>query len=122
MHAVRKMAKFKLSARPQGAVYPRLAHLEEVYPDFALWFWTKCAPGIADGSRYIFTQNLGNTFAAVIAKKSRQERKLCTVYISDGIRSRVGTRLIIAAMRWLECEKPLLTVPRRETRTIPSDP
>jgi GNAT superfamily N-acetyltransferase len=107
-------AGFRLVSAPLGPkeAYPRLAHLDGTYPEFALWFWTKCAPGVANGTRKIFAIRSDSDYAIVIAKKALTERKLCTVFVSKGFENRgIGTRLIESALGWLECRKPLLTVP-----------
>jgi GNAT superfamily N-acetyltransferase len=100
-----------MSLGPDEA-YPRLAHLHITYPEFAVWFWSKCAPGVANGSRKIFTIWSDTDCGIVIAKKAPAERKLCTVFVSKGFQNQgIGTRLMGLALTWLECQRPVLTVP-----------
>ena len=91
--------------------YRRLEQIRVIYPDFAFWFWRTCAPGLLIGSRRIFSVQSDNECAIVIAKKSSEERKLCTIFVSKGFQNRgIATRLIWSALHWLECRKPILTI------------
>jgi len=93
-------------------VFSSLAHLEEMYPGFGQWYWTKVASGLRDGSRRIFVEGNNEITGVVIAKRSRAERKLCTVWIAPQFAGQgLGTRLMRNAMSWLGTTRPLITVP-----------
>lgn len=95
-----------------SAVYGQLADLECYYPDFESWYWTKVVPGLRDQSRALFVHEQRGQFSVVIAKRTSNEKKLCTVRTnSRSAGQRIATHLIFEAMDWLGCEKPLITVP-----------
>lgn len=95
------------------AVYSRSRHLVEYYPNFEGWFWGSVVPGLSDGTRYIETVvRHGEIVALLIAKKTVNESKLCTLWVDPQyVGSGMGVRLINAGRRWLGVEKPLATVP-----------
>ena len=69
-------------------------------------------PGLHRGSRQIFFEDNGRITGVVIAKRSRAERKLCTVWVDhDAAGNGLGTALMIEAMAWLDTKRPLITVP-----------
>lgn len=96
-----------------ATIYREISGLEYIYPNFASWFWQKVAPGVNDGSRSIFLHSRGNNLTGVIiAKRSQTERKLCTVWVKQPYRGqKIAPKLIGAALHWLECTHPLITIP-----------
>ena len=60
--------------------------------------------------RYVEVE--GQVEAVVIAKRSADENKVCTLWTSERMRGRgYGMRLLRQAMDWLGDERPLVTVP-----------
>jgi hypothetical protein len=103
-----KPEEFSLPVR----VFKALSHLEQVYPGFGEWYWAKVVPGLRDGSRCIFVQQSNQINGIVIAKRSNDERKLCTVWVNRRLIGRgLGTTLMRRAMSWLGTTRPLITVP-----------
>lgn len=96
-------------------VFEPIQHLELLYPGFGSWFHTKVIPGLRDGSRKIFfrTSRIDKDLLAIaIAKRTQEERKLCTLWVTPEARN-LGLAAICAeeAFSWLGTKKPLFTVP-----------
>ena len=83
------------------------------YPDYKEWFLTKQVPGIYDGSRNIIVAHIEDKIIGFVSlKKDIQEKKICTFYIANNFRrNKIGYLLTHRAIEWLECEKPLITIP-----------
>jgi hypothetical protein len=100
------------SSSTVSSAYGQLADLASYYPDFESWYWTKVVPGLGNQSRALFVHEQRGQFSVVIAKRTPNEKKLCTVRTNArSLGQRVATNLIFEAMDWLGCEKPLITVP-----------
>lgn len=84
-----------------------------MYPDFGSWFWGNVPAGMDAGTRRVFTHRSHvGVDAVVIAKRTREERKLCTVWVADHARRRgLATDLIDEACGWLGTQLPLISVP-----------
>lgn len=123
MHGMLKTALPCLGAEPVPSmgvqefladrIWPSLAHLEDTYPGFSLWYRERVIPGLATGERRLFVDMRdGSCGGVVIAKRDAHERKLCTVWVAETARGRgVAGRLMDEAIDWLEDACPLLTVP-----------
>ncbi|CCO47129.1 hypothetical protein VIBNISOn1_230028 [Vibrio nigripulchritudo SOn1] len=89
-----------------------LQSLSGDYPDIDSWFLNTVIPGLSDGSRKIFAHVRQNEIISLaIAKKSSDEKKICTVRVSpefNGIG--LGVKLFKLSMDWLETSTPHLTV------------
>lgn len=105
---------------PSGSSVPclddawgELSHLEDTYPGFRAWFWGKVSLGVAGGTRRLFTlHDTRSIHGIVIAKRTDDERKLCTVWVAENARRRgVASALIDEACDWLAAARPLITVP-----------
>jgi hypothetical protein len=97
---------------PAARVFATLSHLAAFYPRFEEWYWAKVVPGLQHGSRRIFFEDDGRITGIVIAKRSRTERKLCTVWVGNSVAGRgLGTALMTEATAWLDTKRPLITVP-----------
>jgi hypothetical protein len=83
------------------------------YPDYKQWFLTKQVPGLYDGSRNIIVAHIDDQIVGFVSlKKDNLEQKICTFYIAPMFRkNRVGSILTTKAIEWLECDKPLITIP-----------
>lgn len=85
------------------------------YPRYKEWYFTKQLPGIKNNERDIlFVRNpkdYNDIIAVACLKKSKEEKKLCTLYVSDKYRNLgLGTCIIEKAMNYLETTKPLATI------------
>jgi hypothetical protein len=96
-------------------IFEPIQHLEALYPGIGGWFHAKVIPGLRNGSRKIFsrTSPVNKTpLAIAIAKRTPEERKLCTLWVTPEARN-LGLAAICAeeAFSWLGTKKPLFTVP-----------
>ncbi|WP_081158968.1 GNAT family N-acetyltransferase [Ensifer aridi] len=100
-------------ARPDSNGLSLISGFDALYPDIEHWFASKVAPGLSDGSRRLLIErDLDSVRGFAILKKEAHERKICTLWVRPDQRRRgVGQRLIDESIAWLECEKPMLTVP-----------
>ena len=96
-----------------NVVWPSLAHLKATYPTFESWFWNKVVPGLESDTRRIFQFGpSGGPLGVAIAKRERDEAKICTVWIAESERGRgLARSLMEEAVDWLETARPLFTVP-----------
>jgi GNAT superfamily N-acetyltransferase len=93
----------------------REAKLDLLYPQFSDWLTVKVMAGVAGGSRRIFVYEDEDRFGFVIAKRTLEERKLCTIYVNDHSRQHgIASRLITAAIDWLGQSKPVITIPEEK--------
>jgi len=87
----------------------------EDYPKHKEWYFLKQLPAIiGDNRNILFIRNPENTneiIAMSCLKKDEEEKKICTLYVSDKCRGLgLGTRLIEESMNWLGTTKPLITL------------
>jgi GNAT superfamily N-acetyltransferase len=102
----------RVSGPGPARIFSYLSHLEVLYPGFQQWYWKKVVPGLLDGSRRAFVEDDGRITGIVIAKFTRSERKLCTVWVDSNQAGRgIGRALMEEAMAWLCTTHPLITVP-----------
>lgn len=108
---IRKLGRADLSAiRLVGS---SLAFLRDDYPRFADWYGQKVVPAPGD-MRMIFLaspQDDRNRFAgAMILKKTREEKKICTLYVHNDFRGLgIGAAFMDLACKELGC-RPVITV------------
>lgn len=90
-----------------------LAGFSIFYPGIEQWMTEKVIPGLVVGTRRVIVERNGETVLAfAILKKELDERKICTLWVSPDQRGRgLGQRLLSGSIEWLECAKPVLTVP-----------
>lgn len=83
------------------------------YPNYKEWYLTKQVPGIYDGTRNIIIAHIGDQLVGFSSlKKDSIERKICTFYVSKCFRkNKIGNLLVLKSIEWLECDKPLITIP-----------
>jgi hypothetical protein len=97
------------------------AKLDLLYPDFSDWLTNTVLPGLHAGSRRLFLHDQGCQFGLVVAKRSLDERKLCTVYVDRASRGNgIASCLISQAVEWLGTDKPLITI--SEDRLVEFEP
>ncbi|WP_445219295.1 GNAT family N-acetyltransferase [Bradyrhizobium sp. Pa8] len=89
-----------------------LLPLSPDYPGIESWFRTKVVPGLRDESRVLFrVERHGQLVGIAIAKRYPEERKICTVRVAPQYFGRgIGVRLFDKALRWLDDDRPHLTV------------
>src|SRR5258705_536854 len=70
-------------------IYPVVAHLEEFYPNFCQWFNDKVQGSLSTDQRALFVcHDRGYVVAIAIAKRTIEERKLCTLWVKPAARRR----------------------------------
>lgn len=87
----------------------------EDYPKHKEWYFHKQLPRIFTPSGEILfarSNEDDNTILAMSClKKDEEEKKICTLYVSDQCRGQhLGTRMVEASMKFLETTKPLITL------------
>ncbi|SCB53010.1 GNAT family N-acetyltransferase [Rhizobium lusitanum] len=86
--------------------------LSSDYPGIERWYRTKVVPGLRTGERYLHRVERGGELVGVgIAKKDSNEKKICTVRVShDHFGRGIGVRIFDNLLRWLNEDRPHLTV------------
>jgi Acetyltransferase (GNAT) domain len=101
---------------PEQEALSFLLPLSEDYPNFEAWFRTRVVPGLrADTRNLIRVERAGALVAVGIAKREEAERKICTVRVAQSHFGRgLGLRIFDTCLRWLETDKPHLTISERK--------
>ena len=97
-------------------IYITTDFINNDYPDYKNWCFTKQLPGIIKNERNIlFARNPENKeeiIAIACLKKAKEEQKICTLYVSDNARGLgIGSAIIEESMKWLGTTKPFITFP-----------
>ncbi|WP_247346123.1 GNAT family N-acetyltransferase [Bradyrhizobium sp. 61] len=89
-----------------------LIPLSRDYPGIEAWFRTKVVPGLRNESRILLrVERHGQLVGLAIGKREPGENKICTVRIAPSYFGRgIGVRLFDEVLRWLNDDKPHLTV------------
>ena len=108
-----RRSKFVADDCSADSVFGYLSHLEGTYPGFRAWFHDKVISPLSSEERAIFVKWVNERPSGIaIAKRSSEERKLCTLWVDPAARtSGVGADLGARAFEWLGTSKPLFTVP-----------
>lgn len=86
------------------------------YPKYKEWYFTKQLPATlsSDERNILFVRNPKNNneiISMASLKKTKEEQKICTIYVSDKYRGLgIGNAVIEFSMKWLETTKPLITI------------
>lgn len=85
------------------------------YHKYKEWYFTKQLPAITSDERNILFVRNPKDYNEIIAmtclKKNTEEKKICTLYVSDKYRGlKVGTLIIEESMKWLGTTKPFITI------------
>jgi GNAT superfamily N-acetyltransferase len=93
-----------------------LLPLSEDYPGIAAWFVGKVVPGLRHGTRFLLPVEREDRLVGLgIAKREDGERKICTVRVDPSYAGRgIGVRLFDGLLRWLDDDRPHLTVSSRK--------
>ena len=77
-----------------------LSDLENEYPDFNSWYFNKVIPGIFQGDRCVVLKQIKEEFVGIaILKRDRDERKICTLRVTNNIKGNgIGSALITDAI------------------------
>lgn len=88
-----------------------LGDVKEYYPGFEYWYVNTCMPGIVVGDDVLVVARDGGKIVGAALGRRGARAKLRCVRMAPGWRGAgAGLRLIEAAMRELECDKPHCTV------------
>ena len=84
------------------------------YPKYKEWYFYKQLPRVFTSKGEILfaiaEDDTSNILAMACLKKDEEEKKICTLYVSDQCRAQhLGTRMVEASMAFLETTKPLIT-------------
>lgn len=93
-------------------IYGLTIHLNGTYPGYKEWFYDKQIKGCLTPNRnIIFIKNEeGKIIALSCLKKDEEEKKICTLFVSDEYRKQgLGSLLFEESMKFLETTKPLVT-------------
>lgn len=92
-----------------------LVPLSDDYPGIENWFRAKVVPGLRNDSRILLrVERHGQLIGLAIGKREPDENKICTVRIAPSYFGRgIGVRLFDEVLRWLNDDKPHLTVSER---------
>ncbi|TBF67906.1 GNAT family N-acetyltransferase [Rhizobium leguminosarum] len=100
-------------------VYAALSSVHSIYPGFERWFWGKVIPDLSGGRSIFLDWHGGDITGVIIAKRSYNERKLCTVWVDERYRDRgIASCLISEACEWLATDHPMITIPRSRLATF----
>lgn len=82
------------------------------YPYHFEWYFTKTVPAIFSGNRDIFAAIYeGKVVGVLIAKKDKEEKKICTLWVDKNMRNKhIATLLLESSFKFLETNKPLITI------------
>ena len=86
------------------------------YPNYKKWYFTKQLPETINGENrnILFVRNpedYNEIIAMSCLKRTNDERKICTLYVSNKYRRlKIGTMVIEESMKWLGTTKPFITL------------
>lgn len=82
------------------------------YPGFDIWFDRTVLPSLGKDRAILLARIDGELAGFCVLKRTSSERKICTLYVYEGFRSRgVGSALVEYALGLLGEWFPLVTVP-----------
>lgn len=95
-----------------AASIPIPGTIRTYYPGFAIWFNRTVLPSLGKGRAILLARINGKLAGFCVLKRNPSERKICTLYVYEGFRSRgVGSTLVEYALKSLDERFPLVTVP-----------
>ncbi len=91
--------------------------ISQEYPNYVEKYYTKYIPGIFDGTReIIICMDDSNVVGIATLKKTKEERKICTLFVADPYRLQgIGRKLLGKAFKWLETTSPVISMASRKT-------
>ncbi len=117
---IRKLMISLVGEKSKEKLYNNLKDLEEIYPDFENWFYSKVIPELElkNGQREIIVvisedKNTKKSVLSGIAilKKTIDQKKICTFRVHKDYRNQgIGTLLFKACFEYLETEMPVISI------------
>ena len=93
-------------------IYNLTKHLNNSYPNYKDWFYNKqLKESLSPNRNILFVRNKNNQVVGVASlKNTKEEKKLCTLYIKKEYRNqKITTELIKESFEYLETTRPLIT-------------
>lgn len=87
----------------------------EDYPKYREWYFNKQLPSTINTNErnILFVRNPENDneiISMACLKRNNEERKICTLYVSDKYRGLgIGKKIVDESLKWLGTDKPLIT-------------
>lgn len=98
-------------------IYYVTDHLSFDYPKHKEWFFNKHLKSIGQDREVIYITLYNNICGVAFLKKTSDEKKICTFYVSEHSRNKgVGSALLQACFDFLETEQPLISMPKHKVR------
>ena len=97
-------------------IYNITAFVNKDYHKYKEWYFTKQLPATLNGENrnILFVRNPKNyheIISMACLKKDEEEKKICTLFVSDKCRGLgIGTAIIQKSMEWLGTTKPFITL------------
>lgn len=97
-------------------IYNITAFVNKDYHKYKEWYFTKQLPATLNGENrnILFVRNPENyheIISMACLKKDEEEKKICTLFVSDKCRGLgIGTAIIQKSMEWLGTTKPFITL------------
>lgn len=106
------------------SIYNITDFIRDYYPNHRNWFIKKQLPGVINGNErdILFVrdpENLDNIIGMTCIKNTKEEKKLCTLFVSPEFRGKgIGSSLMEEALRLLGTDRPLVTFPNHLKDTM----
>lgn len=96
-------------------IYMITDFISEDYPEHRNWYFNKQLRYLSSDERNVlFVRNPENPreiISMACLKKDSEEKKICTLYVSDGYRGLgIGSLIVNESLKWLGTTKPLVTL------------
>jgi|SRR5689334_8019604 GNAT superfamily N-acetyltransferase len=92
-----------------------LLELSDDYPAIEGWYRTRVVPGLRVGTRFLMRVERAGELVGLGIAKNEEERKICTVRVAPDHAGRgIGVRIFDGLLRWLDTDRPCLTVSQRK--------
>ena len=91
--------------------YSLIDFIGEDYEHLCEWYWSKAVPWVfSNHMDFFLALNSGKVIGVLIAKKEKEERKICTLFVSSEYSHKgIATHLINDSFEFLETTKPIIT-------------
>ena len=94
-------------------IYYVTDHLSLDYPKHKNWYFNKHLKGIGKDREVIYITNHNNICGVAFLKKSLEEKKICTFYVTEHSRNMgIGGKLLQECFKYLETQTPLISMPK----------
>lgn len=100
-------------------VFELTASIDVYYPEFKNWFWNKVVPSvITKDSSIIIAEEHGQLIGAIITKNGEDPKLRCLRVRSDYANRGIGIHLIDRALKVVNNDKPIITVPEERINDL----